>query len=554
MVDISKRYEEKIGTLFRMVPSFQKVGKAGYHPGIGTMRMFDDSLGNPHRKFKTIHVAGTNGKGSVSSMLASVLMGMGYRVGLYTSPHLADFRERIKVNGEMITHEAVLDFLDRSEGFVAENDPSFFEITTAMAFDYFAACGVDYAVVECGLGGRLDSTNIVTPVLSVITSIGLDHTDILGDTEEKIAFEKGGIIKAGVPVVAGQVTDSVAEVLGGIAEERGAMLYMMGAEIENNPSHLTMGPSLCGQRGSTVFSSQPPSDDSQPTSHSDHIGHENAAFCSQTSLLGHIGHENAAFCAQTSLQTHIGHENANFCAQPPLLDHIGHENAAFCAQTSLQTHIGHENAAFCAHFPDSVLEDILSKMDLKGDYQRSNLKTVLKCLEVLSMCGLTAEPDQVADSICHAAERTGFRGRWEVLSQKPYVVCDIAHNPHGIRPVMEQLKRVFQEALSVMGDNLSGNGASPRLFLVFGVMGDKDLESISDYLPREAYYFYTAADSPRAMNPNKLFQWMSDHGFKGEVTRDVVSAVHDCLVQASENDIIYIGGSSYVVAEAIKLF
>ena len=513
----SKRYEEKTGAFFRMVPSFQKVGKVGYHPGIGTMRMFDDSLGNPHRKFKTVHVAGTNGKGSVSSMLASVLMGMGYRVGLYTSPHLADFRERIKVNGTMISQEAVLDFLDRSECFVAENDPSFFEITTAMAFDYFAACGVDYAVVECGLGGRLDSTNIVTPVLSVITSIGLDHTDILGDTEEKIAFEKGGIIKAGVPVVAGDVTDSVADVLCGIAEERGAMLYLMGAEIENNPSH-TCGAGcslitptgcsrnahdLCGQRGSTVFSSQPPSEDSQPTSHS---------------------------------------------------DHIGHENATFCAQTSLQTHIGHENATFCAHFPDSVLEDILSKMDLKGDYQRSNLKTVLKCLEVLSMCGLTAEPDQVADSICHAAERTGFRGRWEVLSQKPYVVCDIAHNPHGIIPVMEQLKRVFQEALSVMRDNLSGNGASPRLFLVFGVMGDKDLESISDYLPREAYYFYTAADSPRAMNPDKLSQWMSDHGFKGEVTRDVVSAVQDCLAQASENDVIYIGGSSYVVAEAIKLF
>ena len=529
-----KRYEEKIGALFRMVPSFQKVGKKGYHPGIETMEAFDHFLWHPHRDFRIIHVAGTNGKGSVSSMLASVLMGMGHRVGLYTSPHLVDFRERIKVNGEMITQEAVLDFLERTEGFVAENDPSFFEITTAMAFDYFAGCEVDYAVVECGLGGRLDSTNIVTPVLSVITSIGLDHTDILCDTEEKIAYEKGGIIKPGVPVVVGAVSEAVQKVLSDIAQERGAMLYLMGAEIENNPSH-TCGAGcslitptgcsrnahdLCGQRGSTVFSSQPPSEDSHPTSHSDHIGHENAAFCAQTSLS----------------------------------DHIGHENAAFCAQNSLSDHIGHENATFCAHFPDSVLEDILSKMDLKGDYQRSNLKTVLKCLEVLSMCGLTAEPDQVADSICHAAELTGFRGRWEVLSKKPFVVCDIAHNPHGIRPVMEQLKRVFQEALSVMRDNLSGNGASPRLFLVFGVMGDKDLESISDYLPREAYYFYTAADSPRAMNPDKLSQWMSDHGFKGEVTRDVVSAVQDCLAQASENDVIYIGGSSYVVAEAIKLF
>ena len=527
MEAVSKRYEEKIDALFKMVPSFQKVGKKGYHPGIETMDAFDHFLWHPHRDFRIIHVAGTNGKGSVSSMLASVLMGMGHRVGLYTSPHLVDFRERIKVNGEMITQEAVLDFLERTEGFVAENDPSFFEITTAMAFDYFACCEVDYAVVECGLGGRLDSTNIVTPVLSVITSIGLDHTDILGDTEEKIAYEKGGIIKPGVPVVVGAVSEAVQKVLSDIAQERGAMLYLMGAEIENNPSH-TCGAGcslitptgcsrnahdLCGQRGSTVFSSLPPSEDSQSTSHSDHIGHENATFCAQTSHS----------------------------------DHIGHENATFCAQTSHSDHIGHENATFCAHFPDSVLEDILSKMDLKGDYQRSNLKTVLKCLEVLSMCGLTAEPDQVADSICHAAERTGFRGRWEVLSQKPFVVCDIAHNPHGIIPVMEQLKRVYQDAVE-------GTGDTPKLYMVFGVMGDKDLESISDYLPHEAYYFYTAADSPRAMDPAKLSEWMSGHDFRGEVISGVEAAVKSCLSQASERDIVYVGGSSYVVAEALKLF
>ena len=476
-VDIA-RYDEKIEALFRIVPSFQKVGKAGYHPGMGTMTAFDDFLGNPHKKYKVVHVAGTNGKGSVSSMIASVLMGQGYRVGLYTSPHLVDFRERIKVDGEMITREAVLDFLERCERFICENDPSFFEITTAMAFDYFASADVDYAVVECGLGGRLDSTNIVTPVLSVITSIGLDHTDILGDTEEKIAYEKGGIVKPGVPVVVGDVTDSVADVLCGIAEERGAMLFLMGAE-KRKPCYPSgrrgRGPSPDGR---DCFRSLPPSEDSQPTSLSDHIGHENAAFC--------------------------------------------------------------------AHFPDSVLEDILSKMDLKGDYQRSNLKTVLKCLEVLSMCGLTAEPDQVADSICHAAERTGFRGRWEVLSEKPFVVCDIAHNPHGIKPVMEQLKRICKEAVS--------REKSTRLYMVFGVMGDKDLESISDYLPREAYYFYTAADSPRAMDPEKLSQWMEGHGFKGEVIRGVAEAVSGCLAQASENDIIYIGGSSYVVAEALKLF
>ena len=511
--DLSK-YDKRIDSLFRIVPSFQKVGKAGYHPGIQTMERFDDYLGNPHRKFKTIHVAGTNGKGSVSSMLASVLMGLGYKVGLYTSPHLVDFRERIKVDGEMVSHEAVLDFLDRTDPFVTENDPSFFEITTAMAFDYFASCGVDYAVVECGLGGRLDSTNIVTPVLSVITSIGLDHTDILGDTLEKVAFEKGGIIKPCVPVVVGQVTDSVADVLKGIAEERGAVLYLMGAE-KRKPCYPSgrrgRGPSSDGR---DCFRSLPSSEDSQPTSLSDHIGHENVAFCAQASLS----------------------------------DHIGHENAVFCAQTSHSDHIGHENAAFCAHFSDSVLEDLLSKMDLKGEYQRSNLMTVLKSLEVLSSCGLTTETDIIIDSICHAAERTGFRGRWEVLSEKPFVVCDIAHNPHGMRPVMEQLCRVYSEALS------KSVGEKPKLYVVFGVMADKDLETISGYLPREAYYFYTAADSPRAMAPCKLSEWMGSRNFSGEEIPGVVDAVRRCLSQASDNDVVYIGGSSYVVAEALKLF
>lgn len=431
--DLSK-YEKRIDSLFRIVPSFQKVGKAGYHPGIQTMERFDDYLGNPHRKFKTIHVAGTNGKGSVSSMLASVLMGLGYKVGLYTSPHLVDFRERIKVDGRMISREAVLDFLDRTDSFVSENDPSFFEITTAMAFDYFAGCEVDYAVVECGLGGRLDSTNIVNPVLSVITSIGLDHTDILGDTEEKIAYEKGGIIKPGVPVVVGAVSEAVQKVLSDIAQERGA-------------------------------------------------------------------------------EVHFTH---------PMSD---------------------EDSIIKA-----FLDEFLPQMDLKGDYQGENLLTVMQAVRVLFPEISDSDLEIVMDSIFHAAKRTGFRGRWEVLSEKPFVVCDIAHNPHGIRPVMEQLCKVYSEALS------KSVGEKPKLYVVFGVMADKDLDTISGYLPREAYYFYTAADSPRAMAPCKLSEWMASRNFSGEETLGVVDAVRRCLSQASDNDVVYIGGSSYVVAEALKLF
>ena len=438
--DLSK-YDKRIDSLFRIVPSFQKVGKKGYHPGIETMEAFDHFLWHPHRDFRIIHVAGTNGKGSVSSMLASVLMGLGYKVGLYTSPHLVDFRERIKVDGEMISHEAVLDFLDRTDPFVTENDPSFFEITTAMAFDYFAGCEVDYAVVECGLGGRLDSTNIVTPVLSVITSIGLDHTDILGDTEEKIAYEKGGIIKPGVPVVVGAVSEAVQKVLSDIAQERGAEVHFthqMSDEFENNPE------------GDSII--------------------------------------------------------------------------------------------------EAFLDEFLPQMDLKGDYQGENLLTVMQSVHVLFPEISDSDLEIVMDSIFHAAKRTGFRGRWEVLSEKPFVVCDIAHNPHGIRPVMEQLCRVYSEALS------KSVGEKPKLYVVFGVMADKDLDTISGYLPHEAYYFYTAADSPRAMAPSKLSEWMESHNFRGKVVSGVCNAVRKCLSQVSDNDIVYIGGSSYVVAEALKLF
>ena len=462
-VDIA-RYDEKIEALFRIVPSFQKVGKAGYHPGMGTMTAFDDFLGNPHKKYKVVHVAGTNGKGSVSSMIASALMGQGYRVGLYTSPHLVDFRERIKVDGEMITREAVPDFLERCEGFICENDPSFFEITTAMAFDYFASAGVDYAVVECGLGGRLDSTNIVTPVLSVITSIGLDHTDILGDTEEKIAYEKGGIIKPGVPVVVGAVSKAVQKVLSDIAQEREAEVYF----------------------------THPMSDEMRKP-------------CYPSGRRGRDPHRR---CGRDCFRTH----------------HSSDEDSIIKA----------------------FLDEFLPQMDLKGDYQGENLLTVMQSVHVLFPEISDSDLEIVMDSIFHAAKRTGFRGRWEVLSEKPFVVCDIAHNPHGIKPVMEQLKRICKEAVS--------REKSTRLYMVFGVMGDKDLESISDYLPREAYYFYTAADSPRAMDPEKLSQWMEGHSFKGEVIRGVAEAVGGCLAQASENDLIYIGGSSYVVAEALKLF
>lgn len=413
-------YQKALDKLYNIAPSFQKVGKAGYNPGLDTMLSFAAFLGNPQRCFKSIHVAGTNGKGSVSSMIASVLMGLGYRVGLYTSPHLVDFRERIRVDGEMISQEKVLGFLDKSEQFIRENSPSFFEITTALAFEHFAQCNVDYAVIECGLGGRLDSTNIITPDLSVITSIGLDHTDILGNTEEKIAFEKGGIIKDGVPVVVGDVSDCVAKVLRGIAQERHSPISFVEEKFE---------------------------------------------------------------------------------------------------------------------FPDVNLENVLAQMDLKGWYQRGNLQTVIKALDLL----LGFNPSML-ESISCAAARCGLRGRWEILSERPLVVCDIAHNPHGMAPVMEQLKRE------------SESRSDGKLFMVFGVMADKDLESVSGFLPRRGYFYFTQADSPRAMDCEELRNRLCSLGFEGESEKSIQNAVKKCLSQVDENDVVYIGGSSYVVAEALRLF
>lgn len=414
-----RSYDERINELFNVVPSFQKVGNKGYHPGLENLLKIESLFGNPHTKFKTIHVAGTNGKGSVSHILASVLNAKGYKVGLYTSPHLTDFRERIKVDGKMISKEGVISFLDECDPYILSLKPSFFEITTVMAFDYFAKVGVDIAVIECGLGGRLDSTNIITPELSIITSIGMDHMDILGDSIEKIAFEKGGIIKEGVPVVVGEVSNDVKEIFTALAKE---------------------------------------------------------------------------------------------CNSP----------IRFAWEESGEV-IGMDEGEILAH------------MDLKGDYQKKNLRTVLVALRVL---GVELD-DHSVEAIEHAATRTGLRGRWEVLSETPFVVCDIAHNPHGISAVMEQLGVLYAQ-------KKKGGG---KLYMVFGVMRDKDLDSIADFLPKDGYYYFTQADSPRAMDGNILKESMEKKGFKGCVVRGVKDALMSCLEVAKGEDVVYVGGSSYVVSE-----
>ena len=444
-----EQYQSMLQDLFRRFPSFQQAGTAAYKPGIDNMLVFDQLTGHPHRKFKVIHVAGTNGKGSVSSMLTSVLSASGLRTGLFTSPHILDFSERARIvqgdSLEYISKDFIWDFCLKWHDTFDHLDLSLFEISTMMAFEWFASEGVEVAVVETGLGGRFDSTNIVTPVLSVITNIGLDHCNILGDTLPEIAFEKAGIIKPCVPVTVGESDPQIDTVF-----ER-KVLYTNISE-----------PKFMGDRSAVM------------------------------SLL---------------------------------------------------------------RFADKVVpsmwdrhEEILASMDLQGACQRHNLRTVLAALDALDV---PFDRECVADAIAHTAARTDFHGRWERLSSDPYIICDIGHNEHGLRLNMKKL------------EDMMASGEVDGLVLVYGIMSDKDFDSIAHLLPSEAEYVFTSAPSPRALPADALAQKYLDHcdglGKRPavyHVEQDPVEAIA-VAVRASgrmSNPLIYVGGSTYVVAEVIRSF
>ena len=463
------RYSQMLDALFQRFPSFQKVGAGAYKPGIGNMEFIDQLLGHPHRKYKVIHVAGTNGKGSVSNMLASALAAQGFKVGLYTSPHILDFRERIRVVGSgdagfaLISKQDVWDFIQKWNDTFDHLDMSFFEITTAMALDWFAMQKVDYVVLETGLGGRLDSTNIVNPVLSVITNIGLDHCDLLGDTLPEIAFEKAGIIKPCVPVVVGEShpeTDSVFE---------RKVLYT------NLPE-----PSFMGSRTAIM------------------------------SLL--------TFADKVI---------------PPFWDEH---------------------------------EEILADMDLRGSYQSKNLRTVLSALEVLGeIAGQAgndvcrhARPDRaslIRDAIVHTAERTGFRGRWEQILAEPRVICDIGHNEHGLKYNFAQLRQ------------MQDSGEVSKLIIVYGSVADKDVDAAVSLFPENAVYIFTRAQGKRAMPAEAVREkYLAVCASKGccpsetycledvgDAVRLALSIAGDCLGSESVGPLVYIGGSTYVVSEAVAM-
>ena len=479
-------YEKMLSELFVRFPSFQKVGAGAYKPGTGNMEFFDQLAGHPHRQYKIIHVAGTNGKGSVSNMLASVLASQGLKAGLYTSPHILDFRERIRTisshndAGEctygLISKEYVWDFVGRWKETFDHLDMSFFEITTSLAFSWFADEKVDVVVLETGLGGRLDSTNIVTPVLSVITNIGLDHCDMLGETLPEIAFEKAGIIKPKVPVVIGESHPEIDSVF-----ER-KVLYT------NLPEAEFMG--------------------------------------SRTSIM------------------------------------------------SLLTFADKIDPSYWDRY-----EEVLAEMDLKGEYQRKNLRTVLAALEVLASrslldvtgifpppgrgrgpqlcCGrgpVESTGSEMLEAIKHTAERTGFRGRWEKISDDPHVICDIGHNEHGLRHNFSQLERMLAE------------GECTGLVMVYGSVADKDVDAVLHLMPENAVYVFTQAQSKRALPAVDICERYI--GFLAEKGRPagrtycsgtVVEAMEQAyklaasMKEADENarPLIYVGGSTYVVSEAV---
>ena len=448
-----KAYDEMIGRLFVRFPSFQKTGASAYKPGIGNMEFFDQLAGHPHRQYKTIHIAGTNGKGSVSNMLASVLAAQGLKVGLYTSPHILDFRERIRVvSGDepfrLISKEEVWSFVMQWQETFDHLDMSFFEITTSMALTWFARQEVDVVVLETGLGGRLDSTNIVNPVLSIITNIGLDHCDMLGETLPEIAFEKAGIIKPKVPVVIGEShpeTDAVFE---------RKVLYT------NLPEPLFMG--------------------------------------SRTVIM--------------SLLT--------------FADKV-------------------EPGLWARH------EEILREMDLQGEYQRKNLRTVLAALDVLG-----AKGDFVRDALIRTAERTGFRGRWEKLSDNPYVICDIGHNEHGLKYNFAHLERMKSE------------GRCTDLIMVYGSVADKDVDSVIHLMPKDAIYVFTQAQGKRALpaeNIRDRYLTFCEENSRSIDRVHCVGTVVEAMNLAYEiaagivaadphaRPLIYVGGSTYVVSEAVAM-
>lgn len=426
-------YAETLDYLFTKLPMFTRVGPSAYKADIINIQKLCERLGNPHQEFKTIHVAGTNGKGSVSHMLAATLQVSGYKTGLYTSPHLYDFRERIKINGQMVPEEFVISFTERIKPLILEIEPSFFEITLAMAFSWFAEQQVDVAVIEVGLGGRLDSTNIITPELSIITNIGWDHMNLLGDSLQKIATEKAGIIKQEVPVVIGERQQEVEEIFMGMAEEKKAPFY---------------------------FASD----------------HYKVVHAKQTNKL------------TLSIEDTKKKEVQNIT------------------------------------------------LDLPGFYQQKNVCTALQAINLLQQRGWKISQEDYLSALSKTKALTGLHGRWEILQEKPTVILEVAHNKEGLEQMVNNLALLSYH----------------HLHIVFGIVKDKDATAILSLLPKEATYYFTQAHIPRALSAADLAIQASPFGLQGNTFTNVNTALEEAFKHASEDDVIIVCGSIFLVSEVNK--
>jgi len=427
-------YQETLVWLFSQLPMYQRQGKAAYKADLNNTLELDEYFDHPHRKFKSIHVGGTNGKGSVSHMLASVLQESGYKVGLYTSPHLKDFRERIRISGQMVSETFVVKFVKDHRAKFEEIKPSFFEMTVAMAFDYFAKENIDVAVVEVGMGGRLDSTNIIQPDLSIITNIGLDHTAFLGNSISEIAREKAGIIKKEVPVVIGETQKETEPVFKNFAKEKLTDIYFADKYYECNYAMLSI-------------------DNKQ----------------------------------------------------------------VFNIKKNSKT----------------VFSDL--KLDLLGIYQKKNLLTVLRSIDLLIGKGYNIKNQAIYEGLERVSMNTSLQGRWQILGFNPTIVCDTAHNIDGITFMVNQLNQTPHK----------------NLHIVVGVVDDKNIESILEILPKNAKYYFTKANIPRALDQNILKEKANKFDLKGATYEGVQEAFVSAKENAGVNDLIFIGGSTFVVAEVV---
>lgn len=414
---------------------FEKVGSSALKSGLDNISALCDALNNPQDSFSSVHIAGTNGKGSSSHFLAAILQAAGYKVGLFTSPHLKSFAERIKVNGKNIPEEVVVDFVQSHKVLFEKLNPSFFEMTTILGFDYFRSQKVDIAIIETGLGGRLDSTNIIQPLVSLITNISLDHQNILGDTLPLIAGEKAGIIKTNIPVVLSERQESVADIFIQVAKTKKSPITFASAEF-----------SLINKRL----------------------------------------------------------ENGN------LIIDVFNNNRL-------------------------IYKDLES--GLPGLYQLKNLAGVLKTAEILNQKGFEIDETAIRKGIREVVGLTGLKGRWQVLRNNPLVVCDTGHNEAGIKEVLNQLKCYSYK----------------RLFIVFGMVKDKDVSKILTLLPKDAIYYFCMPQIPRALDADILYQEAQKYGLKGMVEKNVNTALQKAQAAASQDDIIFIGGSTFVVSELDNL-